>query len=54
MLHQIGRDQINTLLIADKRFKRGPLALELFLPRQLFAFGDLFEFLVDFRQLRLR
>src|SRR5450432_1438119 len=34
-------------------FERGPFRLELLFARQLFAFGDRFEFLVDLRQLAL-
>ena len=51
VLHQIGGDELDALRIADQRLQRGPLRLELLLARQLFAFGDLFELLVDLRQL---
>ena len=54
MLHQIGGDERDALRIADQRLQRGPLRLELLLLRQLLAFGDLVELLVDLRQLGLR
>ena len=37
--------------IAHQRLQRGPLRLELFLLRQLLAFGDLLKLRVELRQL---
>ena len=51
MRHQVGGDERDALRIADQRLQRGPLGLELLLLRQLLAFGDLLELLVDLRQL---
>ena len=38
--------------IAHQRLQRGPLRLELFLLRQLLAFGDLLKLRVELRQFR--
>jgi hypothetical protein len=47
MRHQIGGDQRDALRVAHQRLQRGPLGLELLLPRQLLAFGDLLELRVE-------
>lgn len=51
MRHQIGGHKRDAFRIAHQRLQRGPLRLELFLLRQLFAFGDFLKLRVDLRQL---
>ena len=50
MRHQVSGDELDPFWIAHQRLQRGPLGLELLLFRQLLAFRDFLELLVELRQ----
>ena len=50
VLNDVSGDEIDAFRISNECFKRGPFCFELLFARQLFAFRDLFEFLVDLRE----
>ncbi len=52
VIDKIAGDKPQALLGADQRLELRPFALQLFLPRDLFVFGDLLEFGIDLRLLR--
>ena len=49
--HQVGSHEREALGIAHQRFNGGPLGFQLFLLRELFAFGDLLELRIEPGQL---
>ena len=51
MRHQVGGHQRDAFRIAHQCLQRGPFGLELFLLRQLLAFGDFLELRIQLRQL---
>ncbi len=52
VVHQVAGNPLNPVFGADHRFELRPLAFQLFLALDLFAFRSLFELWIDFRSFR--